>query len=152
MKYSTLPFRSAELPTGYVDSIPERKEVATRSAEEILSEQFEEEHFTFTEQSKTGFSSTDKNQPLLGWLQTNVDTARLRLSSHEPIRLETERLQVRVSFVSLIVFLLYFTLKGIHQLRVWYRGHHLGLWLGDGSSEGSCGGIPGPCCSVSRGG
>ena len=101
MKYSTLPLRSAELPTGYVDSIPERKEVATRSAEEILSEQFEEEHFTFTEQSKTGFSSTDKNQPLLGWLQTNVDTARLRLSSHEPIRLETERLQVRVSFVTL---------------------------------------------------
>ena len=68
--------------------------MAKRSAEEILSEQFEEEHFTFTEQSKTGFSSTDKNQPLLGWLQTNVDTARLRLSSHEPIRLETERLQV----------------------------------------------------------
>ena len=53
-----------------------------------------EEHFQ--ELSKTGFSSTDKNQPLLGWLQANVDIARQRLSSHEPIRLETERLQVRL--------------------------------------------------------
>ena len=87
--------KSAELPTGYVDSIPERKEVVRKSSEEILSEQFEEKFEDhFQEQSKTGFSSTDKNQPLLGWLQANVDTARQRLSSHEPIRLETERLQV----------------------------------------------------------
>ena len=87
--------KSAELPTGYVDSIPERKEVARKSSEEILSEQFEEKFEDhFQEQSKTGFSSTDKNQPVLGWLQANVDIARQRLSSHEPIRLETERLQV----------------------------------------------------------
>ena len=94
--------KSAELPTGYVDSIPERKEVARKSSEEILSEQFEEkfeEHFQ--EQSKTGFSSTDKNQPLLGWLQANVDIARQRLSSHEPIRLETERLQVGLLYKTL---------------------------------------------------
>ena len=95
--------KSAELPTGYVDAIPERKEANRKSSEEILSEQFEEkfeEHFQ--EQSKTGFSSTDKNQPLLGWLQANVDIARQRLSSHEPIRLETERLQVRLAVLKKI--------------------------------------------------
>jgi len=87
--------KTAELPTGYVDSIPEKQETVTKSADEIFSD---EEGFVFEEQTKTGFSSTDKNQPLIGWLQTNVDIARQRLSKHEPIRLETERLQGAISY------------------------------------------------------
>ena len=87
--------KTADLPTGYVDSIPEKQETVTKSADEIFSD---EEGFVFEEQTKTGFSSTDKNQPLIGWLQTNVDIARQRLSKHEPIRLETERLQGAISY------------------------------------------------------
>ena len=86
--------RAADLPTGYVDNIQETSETVRKTPEEIISEQFDEEHFVYREPaSRTGFSSTDKHQPVLGWLQANVDVARQRLSSHEPIRLETERLQ-----------------------------------------------------------
>ena len=86
--------RAADLPTGYVDNIQETSEAVRKTPEEIISEQFDEEHFVYREPaSRTGFSSTDKHQPVLGWLQANVDVARQRLSSHEPIRLETERLQ-----------------------------------------------------------
>ena len=70
--------RSADLPTGYVDNIPERNDEATTENPREgtnFSDPFEEET-GFTEQSKTGFSSTDKHQPLVGWLQANVDIAR----------------------------------------------------------------------------
>ena len=72
--------RSADLPTGYVDNIPERQNEATTSTQTAgvgsdFTDPFEEEA-GFTEQSKTGFSSTDKHQPLVGWLQANVDIAR----------------------------------------------------------------------------
>ena len=70
--------RSADLPTGYVDNIPERNSEATTETPGVgsdFTDPFEEEA-GFTEQSKTGFSSTDKHQPLVGWLQANVDIAR----------------------------------------------------------------------------
>ena len=70
--------RSADLPTGYVDNIPERSNEATTETSGVdsdFSDPFEEAA-GFTEQSKTGFSSTDKHQPLVGWLQANVDIAR----------------------------------------------------------------------------
>ena len=72
--------RSADLPTGYVDNIPERSNEATTETSEggsDFSDPFEEAA-GFTEQSKTGFSSTDKHQPLVGWLQANVDIARYK--------------------------------------------------------------------------
>ena len=89
--------KSADLPTGYVDSIKEKQqETVIKDAAE--TEVFSDEDVFGFNQSGTGFSSTDKNQPLIGWLQTNVDTARQRLSKHEPIRLETERLQGAISY------------------------------------------------------
>ena len=72
--------RSADLPTGYVDNIPERNNETNTDTPGVgidsdFTDPFEEEA-GFTEQSKTGFSSTDKHQPLVGWLQANVDIAR----------------------------------------------------------------------------
>jgi len=91
--------KAAELPTGYVDAIPEKVDNAQKLPDDLFKEEAEEDFaFGFREKSKTGFSSTDKNQPLLGWLQANVDIARQRLSRHEPIRLETERLQGAISY------------------------------------------------------
>jgi len=89
--------KAAELPTAYVDSIPEKVENAQKLPDNLFQDEGAEE-YGFREKSATGFSSTDKNQPLLGWLQANVDTARQRLSRHEPIRLETERLQGAISY------------------------------------------------------
>ena len=86
--------KAAQLPTGYVDAIPEKAtENVMKTPEDLFRDDEREDAFYYEEKSKTGFSSTDKNQPVLGWLQTNVDIARQRLSHHEPIRLETERLQ-----------------------------------------------------------
>ena len=86
--------KAAELPTGYVDAIPEKaNDDVVKPPEDLFRDDEREDAFYYEEKSKTGFSSTDKNQPVLGWLQTNVDIARQRLSHHEPIRLETERLQ-----------------------------------------------------------
>ena len=91
--------KAAELPTGYVDAIPEKVDNAQKLPDDLFKEEAEEDFaFGFREKSKTGFSSTDKNQPLLGWLQANVDIARQRLSRHESIRLETERLQGAISY------------------------------------------------------
>lgn len=84
--------RSAELPTGFVDAIPERK---AEHVEPI--DPFEEEEIVKEDQTG-GFSSTDKKQPILGWLQTNMSVARQRLGRHEPIRLETERLQGEICY------------------------------------------------------
>ena len=39
-----------------------------------------------------------RRQPVLGWLGNNVNLARARLARHEPIRLETERLQGEISY------------------------------------------------------
>jgi len=88
--------RAAELPTGFVDAIPDRKEETIEASEGIFSDPLEDDE-PQTQQS-SGFSSTDKNQPLLGWLQANIDMARQRLSKHEPIRLETERLQGEICY------------------------------------------------------
>ena len=89
--------KAAELPTGYVDAIPEKKVESTDKAKEIFTDPLEEDEPQGHQTSS--FSSTDKRQPLLGWLQNNMSVARQRLSRHEPIRLETERLQVRGSTV-----------------------------------------------------
>ena len=64
--------KSADLPTQYVDSVPD-VETNTEAVPEF-SDPFEDAGYP--EQSSTGFSSTDKNQPLVGWLQANVDIAR----------------------------------------------------------------------------
>ena len=101
--------KAAELPTGFVDAIPEKKEKDVEPPKEIFTDPFEEEikvsdvsipvlnvmlSLPIQGEQAGRFSSTDKRQPLLGWLQTNMTVARQRLSRHEPIRLETERLQV----------------------------------------------------------
>ena len=67
--------KSAELPTQYVDSVPDRGETSQEEPADF-SDHFEDAGYP--EQSKTGFSSTDKKQPLVGWLQANVDIARQR--------------------------------------------------------------------------
>jgi len=87
--------KAAELPTGYVDAIEEKKVENGETSKEIYTDPLEDYEPV---QQPRGFSSTDKNQPLLGWLQANMSVARQRLSRHEPIRLETERLQGEICY------------------------------------------------------
>jgi len=88
--------RAAELPTGYVDAIPEKKMESVEKPKDMFTDPFEEDEPQG--QQASSFSSTDKRQPLLGWLQANMSVARQRLSRHEPIRLETERLQGEICY------------------------------------------------------
>ena len=71
---------SADLPTQYVDSVQEKEGDTNAETIPDFSDPFGDEGFP--EQSSTGFSSTDKKQPLVGWLQANVDIARHRLEIH----------------------------------------------------------------------
>jgi len=87
--------KAAELPTGYVDAIEEKKVENGETSKKIYSDPLEDYEPV---QQPRGFSATDKNQPLLGWLQANMGVARQRLSRHEPIRLETERLQGEICY------------------------------------------------------
>ena len=68
--------KSADLPTQYVDSVQEKEGENNADTIPDFSDPFGDEGFPT--QSSTGFSSTDKKQPLVGWLQANVDIARYR--------------------------------------------------------------------------
>ena len=68
--------KAADLPTQYVDSVQEKEGENNADTIPDFSDPFGDEGFP--EQSSTGFSSTDKKQPLVGWLQANVDIARYR--------------------------------------------------------------------------
>jgi len=87
--------KTAELPTGYVDAIPDTPDIHTEASDKTFVDPYEE---IIPDDQSMSFSSTDKNQPLLGWLQNNMTEARKRLSKHEPIRLETERLQGEICY------------------------------------------------------
>jgi len=88
----TAVLRSVNLPTGYVDNIPE--EDGGVKGEVV----WEEVGPRAGEGGHGGFSSTDKRQPFLNWFVANVEAGRSRLSQCEPIRLETVRLQDEICY------------------------------------------------------
>ena len=88
----TVVLKSVDLPTSYVDSLPDEgdKEKVSATSAEVA---FEEPEF-YDVTTGFGMHSTDVNRPLPRWLRDNVESARVQLAKSEPIRYEVERLQV----------------------------------------------------------
>ena len=84
--------QGCDLPTSYVDSIPESKSDTLNVQNQAQTSWYDvaEEEVLFSSR-KGKLHATDINQPLITWLAKNVELARTRLSSSEPIRLLIER-------------------------------------------------------------
>jgi len=90
----TVILKSADLPTSYVDSLPDEGD-----KEKVASAPTIDEPDVQDVPTGAGMHSTDMNRPLLRWLRDNVESARCQLAKSEPIRYEVERLQVNNFFI-----------------------------------------------------
>ena len=88
----TVVLKSVDLPTSYVDSLPDEGDKEKVSSAEVA---FEEPEF-YDVTTGFGMHSTDVNRPLPRWLRDNVESARVQLAKSEPIRYEVERLQASI--------------------------------------------------------
>ena len=105
----------------------------------VISVESFHETGVFPIQIPTTVQSTDLRHPLPKWLAANVDAARANLAKHEPTRLDIQRLQVELIFISIPFFAQHFLLghlSGWTLLRVRHLRDFVGLRMGDGPQEG----------------
>ena len=90
--------KGCDLPTSYVDSIPERKDEAFLDSRPAVWEDLDaaaeaHEIELAKRRKKHAVHSTDVSQPLKIWLTNNVENARAKMAKSESTRLELERRQ-----------------------------------------------------------
>lgn len=86
---------TVELPTSYVDSIPDLEVDLQKSQGHVIFNDDENDDFVddFNKRRLDLLHPTDVRRPLHLWLTSNVEAARGRMAKNEPIRLQSERLQ-----------------------------------------------------------
>ena len=92
-KAVTAILSTVELPTSFVDSIPDT-ELDLESKQSIFPDFYYEEEQIHNSKSRLDMlHHTDIRRPLPRWLKDNVEAAQAKMAKSEPIRLQTERLQ-----------------------------------------------------------
>ena len=93
-KAVTAILATVELPTSYVDSIPDTEVDLTISKQNFPDFYYDDHEEVFHGKSRLHMlHKTDIRRPLPIWLKDNVDNAQAKMAKSEPIRLQTERLQ-----------------------------------------------------------
>jgi len=91
-KTVTVILSTVDLPTSYVDSIPDTEKALESSAHHPIFYNDEEVGFDYKNLIDI-MHSTDTRRPLPMWLRDNVENAQAKMAKSELIRLQTERLQ-----------------------------------------------------------
>lgn len=83
---------SVELPTSYVDSIPDN-EVHLSQHQPVFYAYEDTAEFESEQAQLDLMHPTDVRRPLPTWLKDNVENAQLKMAKSEPVRLQSEKLQ-----------------------------------------------------------